>query len=281
MRVLYLVLLGMLVLTALGGIGLLERMSPAIGLILEENVASARAVETMLGALAQPDATGARGAFFGALEAAEANVTEEEERAQLTRIRASADAALAGDDRARRDAVEALLDLGAINRDAMHRADHEARRLGSAGRWAIAFLALMGIGAGVVAMRQARRRVLDPIAELATVVRARRGGDLHRRCRLVGAGAIRDVLTEVNELLDRAERAPDATRLSAQSSRAVIAALLDRSGEALAVMDADGAVVAASRSALDRIADEGASDAEELAAIEDGPLRLVRLEAPA
>lgn len=280
-RILYGVLLTMLVVTALGGIALLERMSPAIGQILEENVASAEAVEVMLAALARPDSADAREAFFDALSAAEGNVTEDAERESLAVVRRRADAALTGSPEAERAVVEALLTLGAINREAMHEADREARRLGSAGRWALSFLALMGVLAGVVAARRVRRDLVEPLIELDTVIDARRSGDLHRRLRPMGTTTLRPMLLALNELLDQLERTPSRRRVSEQAARAMVAALLDRSDEPLAVMDDDGEVIAASRDALDRLASDDEPEIEEVLAIDDAPLRLVRLVSPA
>ncbi len=264
-------LVGVQVATSLAGIAMLDRMSPAIGRILRENVASVRALEEMLTVLAAP-ALGApeRARFEAALAAAEGNVTEPEEPALLETIRARSGAALAGEPAARRAAVDALAELGRVNRAAMTRADEEALRIGSAGRWTLAFLAVIGLAASLLSIRRANERLLAPLAELHAAVTAFRQGDLHRRCRALGPSELSDLLEGVDELLDRAERAAPAAPREATPDRAVLLALLDRLGRPALVLGADGAVVAASASALDRLDADGDAILARLRAGEPG-----------
>src|SRR5690606_25993282 len=114
---------------------------------------------------------------FEALTAAEGNVTEREERPLLEQLRAQSEPALDGDPAARAAVIEGLATLGAINRQAMARADSEARRLGSAGRWALAFLALAGLFAIVLSARRTRSSLLAPLVELQAVVASHESGD--------------------------------------------------------------------------------------------------------
>ena len=293
LRVLFAMVLLAQVGTALAGIALLERMTPAIGQILADNVASVRAVETMLAVLAArgtDDANGAVGAerrelFYDALAAAEGNVTEDAERATLARVRRDAADALGGDPSAHEDVVRDLVELADINQGAMHRADAEAIRLGSAGRWALAFFALLGLGGSAMAIRWARRHLLAPLAEIAATLEAYRSGASHRRCFLQRSDELREVLSTVNELLDRAERplADVGDRDDVARMRALVTDLLDRQGAAMAVVDGGGALVAASREALDRIALEDRPVADALARedavveVRGTDLRIVRL----
>lgn len=249
-------LVGVQVATSLAGIAMLDRMSPAIGRILRENVDSVRALEEMLTVLAAPGPAD-RAAFEAALVSAEGNVTEPEEPALLETIRGRSAAALAGEPAARRAAVEALAELGRVNRAAMVRADGEALRIGSAGRWTLAFLALIGLAASLLSIRRANERLLAPLAELHAAVSAFRQGDLHRRCRALGPSELSDLLEGVDELLDRAERAAPAAPREATHDRAALLALLDRLGRPALILDASGALVAASASALDRLEGEG------------------------
>lgn len=181
LRILLAVLIGLQALTALAGIGLLDRMSPAIGRILDENVASAEAVEAMLRVLVAPTPSEAqRREFMETLASAESNVTEPEETELLRVIRANAEGALGGDSAARARAADALAELGDVNRGAMARADGDARRLGLAGRWALAFLALVGLAGVVLSARRIRTRLLAPLVELSAVVWVICSGDPHR-----------------------------------------------------------------------------------------------------
>jgi hypothetical protein len=283
--------------TALAGIALLERMAPAMGQILTDNVSSVHSVETMLAVLAVSDGPGDHAVddanrdadrherFYDALEAAEGNVTEDAERASLAHIRRDAEDALAGDRSAREDVVLALSVLSETNQAAMHRAGDEAIRLGSAGRWALAFLALFGLGGSSLIIRGARRRLVAPLAELAAALEAYRSGTPHRRCYVQRGGELREELSTLNALLDRVERplAGAGDRADGARARALVVALLDREGGPIAVVDAEGVVYAASREALDRIAegehpvaDAIARDAE-VALVEGIDLRILRL----
>ncbi|MCA9609245.1 MAG: hypothetical protein KC619_26770 [Myxococcales bacterium] len=242
------------VITSLAGIAMLERMSPAIGRILRENVESVHAVESMLAILTVPTiGASERQAFEAALAAAEGNVTEPEEPDLLARIRERSDAALAGDPGARADVVVALTELGAINRAAMGQADEEALRLGSAGRWALAFLALVGFAASLLSIRRAGEQLLAPLAEMVAVVTAFRQGDTHRRCQQLPPNELSDVLDHLDLLLDRAEHAMPAPVPHDERPRGALLALLDRMPRPALVLGEDGSVIAASQSALDRL----------------------------
>lgn len=251
-------LVGVQVLTSLAGIAMLERMSPAIGRILRENVESVHAVEVMLAVLAGPAPDGeARARFEEALSAAEGNVTETAEPELLARIRAGSDGALAGDLEARAEVVSALSELGAINRAAMSQADEEALRLGSAGRWALAFLALVGLAASLLSIRRAGEQLLAPLAELVAVVTAFRQGDTHRRCQQLPPNELSDVLDHLDLLLDRAEHAMPVPVPHDERPRGALLALLDRMPRPALVLSEEGAVIAASQSALDRLTETG------------------------
>lgn len=289
LRLLFAMLVVAQVGTALAGIGFLERMAPAIGRILTDNVASVHAAETMLSILVTPPANDQladerRVRFYDALDAAEENVTEEAERESLVAIRRHADDALGGEVSAREDVAGALVALSETNQGAMGRANEEALRLGLAGRWALAFLAIFGLVGSVVTIRRARRTLLAPLAEIGSVLEAFRAGVSHRRCFVGRTDELREVLGTINALLDRAER-PLATgvREDGPRVRALVAALLDRDSAPLVVIDARGGVFAANREALDHIADQEHSVAD---AIERGgpvddvagtDLRIVRL----
>lgn len=254
-RGLYLVLVGIQVVTSLAGIALLGRMSPAIGEILTTNEASVEHAEVMLGALALGDAQ----SFEDALRRAEREVTEPGERVIIARVRSRAGGALAGDRGARFDTVSELMRLVEINRESMHAADAAARRLGLAGRWALALLALIGLLASAWAMRKARIQLVAPLTELVAVLQARAAGDRHRRCTRSGDAELGRILTELNEIIDAAESAVQPREREGGPARAALAPLLDAMGGALVVVDAEGELVAASQDAIDRLAERGAA----------------------
>ena len=253
------VLLGMgalvlvLVAVCFGTIGLLARMSPAIEHVLEENDESVEAVEQMLAVMAEagpePITPQAKLRFKEALERVRANVTEAEEEPEIYAVSTSWEAAIAGDAGERKETVEALRRLAAVNRAAMHRASHEAQRLGSAGAWAVALLCALGFGAALVVKRRLDRRILRPIDELTTVLAAVLAGDSHRRCTIAGAPqALTPVMRSINAMLDRGgseqAAAPDEDVMLAAFRR-----LMDE-GPPRVLVDDRHRVLAASRSVL-------------------------------
>ena len=212
------VLVVLQVLTSFVGAWLLGRMMPAVDRILVENERSLAAVERMALALAEAKhASDARERFVAGLEIAEGNVTEEEERAELTVLRDEHERAFAGERRAHERVIEALTQLGRINRDAMERSNQEAQRLGLAGAWVVALFGVIGLIGSVIAVVRTRRRLVAPLRVLADVVTDHARGGSHRRCPRTQGGELGEVLGNVNELLERIER---ATRVERARTRA-------------------------------------------------------------
>lgn len=197
---------------AFGAIALLTRMAPAIATIIEQNDRSLEAGEEMLGVLATPrdgeEAEARRARFLQAFQRAEHNITEAEERPILARVLDGAEAALAGDEVARRAEILAIQQLAAINRGAMRTADLDAQRLCMAGAWGVALLAVLSFAAALLFIRMVSRRVLAPIEEMQDTLRAVEQGDLHRRCTSSGEAAdLRAILLAINGMLDRLQLA--------------------------------------------------------------------------
>ena len=204
------VMIGMNLLMAFGAIWVFTRMAPAIREILSRNARSLYACEEMLGFLAcassvgPEERAGLRQQFEGALARANANITERGEAPALREIEQIYPAAFSGDGAAVRKTVAALTRLSDSNRTAMSEAAARADQLGSAGAWAIVFMALMLFVAGTLFKRSLARNLVAPLEEIDAVLTARRNGDLHRRC--IGVDLPRDVqnvLHGVNELIDR------------------------------------------------------------------------------
>ena len=286
LRVIMAMLVILQVVTALAGIGLLERMTPAIGKILAENVRSAAAVETMFARLAErPVTDAAKASFSEALAIARGNVTEDAERPEIRAVETSWQAAFDGDAQAQATTVLALLRLGEINRDAMTQADADARRLGAAGRWALAFLALLGFIVSFLAVGRTRRQVLEPLSDLLATVRASRRGDVHRRCTLEQGLEITEVAEAMNGLLD--DRRRTEPRVTGVIHREALPILLDGWAQPVVLVDARGAVVASNGAALRILGDRGEGILERVRAGDEAlsgrelpgsELRLIALE---
>jgi len=250
------VLVVLQVLTSFVGAWLLGRMTPAVERILVENERSLEAVERMALALADAKHVAeARSRFVAALEIAEGNVTEEEERVELRALRDRHEAAFAGDRRAHDRVAEALSRLGRINRDAMERSNQEAQRLGLAGAWVVALFGVIGLAGSVIAVVRTRRRLVAPLRVLADVVTDHARGGSHRRCPRTEGGELGEVLGNVNELLDRIERAKPKLE-SIDPREESLLRLLDAREEATWILDASGSVKAANAAALDALATE-------------------------
>lgn len=254
------VLATMLVLTALVAIHVLERMSPTVTEVVEQNVASLQASNEMLVALAaqrlpEHAALAARRRFPGALEAASRNQTEPAEAKPIVELRELSEAALAGEPQALEQALESVASLERANLGAMLVASADTLRLGKAGAWALALLGLLGFGVGGVVRWRLQRRVAGPLLELERVLLAADRGDGLQRCTQLGDKAGQRAQRALNRLLDSANR--EETRSgSTLLAPELVPWLLDLSGEPLALVDARGGLVSASSAALEMLSEE-------------------------
>ena len=202
-------LISLNLLMALGSIWVFVRMAPAIDVIIVRNEISLQACQDMLAALATDAGSESNTAnpidlFRQALARAANNVTEAEEPDIVQQISASYESAFDGDGQERTRTIEAILELGVVNRNAMRKADHKAQQLGYAGAWGIVFMATTIFLVGMVFQRRLKSNLADPLQEIDAAVDAFRNGDIMRRCSLNRpSNNIRQVLDHVNELLDQ------------------------------------------------------------------------------
>lgn len=253
-------LLAIQVLTMIAAVALLARMTPAIDGILEDNEKSIRAVERMLLALAEPasepeQAELRRSHFARALAEAEGNITEPSEEPVLELIAIHQEAALAGDPDALTAIRTELWQLSDINRQTMLAANASAKRLGTAGAWALVFLGLIGLVFSIMIMRRARLKLIHPVYELGAVLEACSRGDQHRRFNPASASReFQEVAEVVNTLV--AEHFAERERgweVAAKLDRVALLRLLDGETEAVVVCDGNGALAAANEAALEQL----------------------------
>jgi PAS domain-containing protein len=255
------VLAAVLVSTALVAIHVLERMAPAVAVVIDDNAASLQATGDMLAALAEqrlpePAAAAARQRFSLALAAATLNQTEPAEAKPLVELQELSAAALAGEPRALERALAAIEALERANRSAMQVVGADAARLGRAGAWTLAFLGLLGFGVGSLVRRRLQRRVTAPLLELERVLLSADAGDRLQRCASTGYFSSQQrALRALNRLLD-AINSHAASAATGASSAEVVPWVLDASREALVVLDTGGVIVSASRAALETLSGE-------------------------
>lgn len=204
-------LIGLNLLMALGAIGILMRMAPAIAGIIERNERSLHACEEMLASLSLVGNESApddeqRTRFKAALKRAEQNVTEEGESTALKVVSANSPAVFAGDLAARKQTVTAIVRLADINREAMNEAVKRARQFREGGVWGVVFMAICVFSVGLLFIRSLLRRVVKPMEEIHAVISAYRQGDTMRRC----SGAdisqdVRVVFHGINDILDQGQ----------------------------------------------------------------------------
>jgi len=221
---------------AYGVIAVLNRMSPAIEHILEQNDFSLEACQEMLAVLAHTGTPRTEGAgeasgpapsgtepttaasdalaqrFDLAYRRAMGNITEHEEVAALEKIAEHHSAALAGNRAARDRTIEAIIELAAVNREAMKTADLSAQRLRRAGEWCVAIMAGVSFLVQLAALRLLQQRVLATLEEIKAVVDAQRQGESMRRfAHARTTPEIRLLYDGLNSLLD--QRAVDPAPL--------------------------------------------------------------------
>jgi nitrogen fixation/metabolism regulation signal transduction histidine kinase len=246
------------VLTLAGAVGLLARMTPAIGGIIENNERSIEHVETMLVELGQSQADpGAQARFEQALAEARANVTEPDEPEPLDRIDASYHAAFTGDPTARERVTVALQSLAAINRQAMEASAARASAVGRTGAWAAAVLGLLSLVAAIGMARRLERRVIEPTEATAAAIEAIEGGDVHRRCPVHGPSEIATLGRGIEALRQRPTHAaaqPDTRH----DERRLLLALLDREPGVAFLVDERGALLHANMAGTTALLDDAA-----------------------
>jgi PAS domain-containing protein len=231
------------VLTLIGAVGLLARMTPAVDRIMEDNERSIAAVESMLADLGQSQQDpGALPRFEAALADARANVTEDDEPAQLDRIDAGYQAAFTGDPTARERVTVALLELAAINRRAMEAAIERASAVGRTGAWAAAVLGLLSLVAAIGMARRLERRVIAPVEATAAAVKAIEDGDRHRHCPVHGPTELVTLGRGIEALRQRPTHVA-AHHDARHDERWLLLALLDAEPGVVFLLDARGAVV--------------------------------------
>jgi methyl-accepting chemotaxis protein len=201
-------LIALNILMAFGSIWIFMRMAPAIEVIIAQNQVSLEASEEMLAALLTKDkpgsgTVGSLASFRHALGRAKNNITEKEEPGVLDRIDQNFEKAFKGNDIALYQTVDAIVELGEINRAAMRRADVKAQQLGYAGAWGVVFMATVTFVVGMVFLRSMKKNLSEPMQEIDAVVTAFRKGDMMRRCSMKRPPrSIKQIFGNINELLD-------------------------------------------------------------------------------
>ncbi len=282
------VLLVIQVLLCMLSISVLTRMGPAIERILKENVYSAEAVEEMMAILARRDSAGpVPSAFSAAQERVRDNVTEVEEEPLVQALDRDADAAFAGDVSARVRVVDALRQLGEVNRESMQVADDRAQRLGHTGAWATVLLGAFSLGFGIFVYRRLRLRLELPLNHIRRTMHAVRSGNRRARCGSVdGPTEVEQIAENIDWALDHSQPlarpvsgGPEPVSRDTELRRALVW-LTEQHGETVVLRDASGKLVFGDALAFESLR-EGAEDWRE-ESLEGTSLRIAtRRAAPA
>lgn len=256
------VLLAIVVLTSVGAVALQARMAPAIERILAENLYSLEAAETMMVAVCEdPSNQDAENRFKTSLAQATSNVTEKLERESIEVLQKNGPGSFRGDIESKARTLDALVTLSEINRAAVVREDERAQHLGYAGAWAVVFLGAASFGWALIAIGRARRRLIDPLYEIATVLDAVHGGDTYRRCRRMPAPAeVKKIMGGIDELLDaRALHAyAQQPSLRATVDRKLLLHFLEKHSGPTWILTSAGAIDAANQAGLALLASDNA-----------------------
>ena len=211
-------MMGVNLLMALGSIWIFMRMAPAIEVIIDRNERSLEACEGMLASLAlmgmdKAASQALMAEFMASFNRAENNITEAEEPVPLKFIKAQFDKDFSGNMEARKHMVSAITLLAKMNREAMIKADVQARQFGYAGAWAIVFMAVTVFFAGMLFKRSLATNLVNPLEEIEAVICAHQNGDIMRRCTGTDLpGDVQGVFNGLNELLDKMQFQTVSTR---------------------------------------------------------------------
>ncbi len=195
-------------LMAFGSIWGFMRMSPVIDILIHKNTRTLVYCQNMLVSIAKLGTDKEENQelledFTRALERAQRNITENEEPTAIDAINKSYKAAFAGDHKASRETVKAIVKLSTINRQAMYAEDVRAKKLGSAGAWGVVFMASAVFLVAILLIRVVRRNLLVPLEEVYAVLMANMHGDKLRRCSGTGdSSEVKLLYDTVNAVLD-------------------------------------------------------------------------------
>lgn len=318
----YAYLVALVLVTAGSAIAGFVVLSRGIDRVLDDNVRSIEASMTMLESLERQDSAtlsallgatgatielhGADEAFHTALDEAQGNITEDEEREVLGRLAAVHRDLVVARDRVvenvperplavyedeifpRFQAVKAeVRNLLDVNHAAMQRADQEARASARrSGAW-IALLVTVAVVSLVLLSRALQTRVLERLATVREVSKALAEGDTQRRVVLSGDDELSEIGARLNEILDRRDENQGRWRGRLAVEKRLALALFGRLDPEGTVFALDGTVLLEpprDRDPLredlrghigDWIRDEGSQAVEELASVDD-PDDLVR-----
>jgi len=254
------VMIALPLLLASNSVLLSTRMGPAIDRVISDNAESMRAaaevVEVVAEAQAGPLTDDSKQRLNEAFERLEANITEEEEHARIAAMKAAHIGALQGNPAAVRDEVKGALALIDINIEAMHRHNEEAQRLGSANAWAAVFAGLVAFIISRFIAARLRRRIVEPVSDLWSVLRQNRSGEGFARCRQFETSVeVRDVLKSVNELLD--QRACSASTPGyVETERIALLALLESNASPTGLVSKAGEILAGNKLFMEHLASE-------------------------
>jgi HAMP domain-containing protein len=196
------------------------RMAPAVDTILKENQVSIQACQRMLTALAHltPRAENIgelKQHFEKALYTAENNITEEREKEHISKIKVLHQTVFAQYPslpapqsfsvlRARQKLINHIDELTSINNEAMENQSHRAKHLGYGSAWLMVFLGVISFWMGLILNTRISKNLIGPLEEIHQVIRDFKAGNSIRRCDRTGMPPyVRNVLSEVNSLLDR------------------------------------------------------------------------------
>lgn len=243
------VLLTLYLVITFGVIQLMARLTPAIEQILQENVYSVTAVETMLCAAADPNYEDREARFTDALTKAKNNITESEEKEIIQTIEQNWHLAFAGDQQAMSAVVASLNRLGEVNRNSMQRADDQAKWLGNTGTWAMVMLGFTGFLMSLFVMRRLMRRFLDPLEEIHRVLLAFQQGERFRRCKLLfGSSEFQALGDTINQLLEMQWSQKDSDfRTGAYLDRVALLHVMDDNTKPVVVLNESGDVHATNK----------------------------------
>ncbi|MGM0596458.1 MAG: hypothetical protein ACQES9_05400 [Myxococcota bacterium] len=197
------------VLMALGSVWVFMRMAPAIKLIIKNNEHSLEASGKMMMTLASIDPNSPekqeklKKQFTAAMKQIKKNIGDEE-LYYLEIISNNYQKAFNGDITAKESTVRAIAKLSEINRKSILNADSEARQYGSAGAWGVVFMGTVIFFVGMIFMQRLKKRMLQPVEEIYSVITAVKKGDKMRRCTGADMSSEMNIIFDgINSLLDK------------------------------------------------------------------------------
>ena len=259
-------LIGANIILAFSSIILIERMTPIIEQSANQNQKKITVIENTLTELIleKEDLSAQRKSLQSNLEQINSLKMDPTERYVALDTQKHLKQYIEGDQNIRPTLIRNLLSWLSEIRQKLQEANEKAIHLGTSGVWAIVFISLFIFILGLITLRLLWIRIVRPIQELSSVLKAQQQGDYLRRSRILPASKeLFDIMTYINFVLDqrthilfKEEEQPEIKEISHEQNQRIIQSLLEEFDKAAFLVNELGSIFASNEKGVELLSKE-------------------------